>query len=102
NKIFKERRIDMFNSDLTKHLAELSKLEFTDEELEQMTADMTNIIAVMDKVCEFDTSKPAYALDAVDYKDLRADEHRNSYPTEEIVKNAKNVKNNSFVVPKVV
>ena len=85
----------MFNSDLTKHLAELSKLEFTDEELEQMTADM-------DKVCEFDTSKPAYALDAVDYKDLRADEHRNSYPTEEIVKNAKNVKNNSFVVPKVV
>ena len=88
----------MFNSDLTKHLAELSKLEFTDEELEQMT----NIIAIMDKVCEFDTSKPAYALDAVDYKDLRADEHRNSYPTEEIVKNAKNVKNNSFVVPKVV
>ena len=73
-----------------------------DEELEQMTADMTNIIAIMDKVCEFDTSKPAYALDAVDYKDLRADEHRNSYPTEEIVKNAKNVKNNSFVVPKVV
>ena len=66
----------MFNSDLTKHLAELSKLEFTDEELEQMTADMTNIIAIMDKVCEFDTSKPAYALDAVDYKDLRADEHR--------------------------
>ena len=56
----------------------------------------------MDKVCAFDTSKPAYALDAVDYKDLRADEHRNSYPTEEIVKNAKNVKNNSFVVPKVV
>ena len=88
----------MFNSDLTKHLAELSKLEFTDEELEQMTADMTNIIAV----CAFDTSKPAYALDAVDYKDLRADEHRNSYQTEEIVKNAKNVKNNSFVVPKVV
>ena len=42
----------MFNSDLTKHLAELSKLEFTDEELEQMTADMTNIIAIMDKVCE--------------------------------------------------
>jgi aspartyl-tRNA(Asn)/glutamyl-tRNA(Gln) amidotransferase subunit C len=92
----------MFNSDLTKHLAELSKLEFTDEELEQMTADMTNIIAVMDKVCAFDTSKPAYALDAVDYKDLRADEHRNSYQPEEIVKNAKNVKNNSFVVPKVV
>ena len=92
----------MFNSDLTKHLAELSKIEFTDDELQKMTADMTSIIELMDKVCEFDTSKPAYALDAVDYNDLRKDEHRNSYPTEEIVSNAKNVKNNSFVVPKVV
>ena len=102
----------MFNSDLFNVLQKIKPvledgksartIEFTDEELEQMTADMTNIIAIMDKVCEFDTSKPAYALDAVDYKDLRADEHRNSYPTEEIVKNAKNVKNNSFVVPKVV
>lgn len=92
----------MFNSELTRHLAELSKIEFTDEELEKMTNDMTNIIAIMDKVCEFDTSKHAYALDAVDYKELRTDEHRESYPTEKIVENAKNVKNNSFVVPKVV
>ena len=42
----------MFNSDLTKHLAELSKISFTDDELETMTEDMTSIIAVMDKVCE--------------------------------------------------
>ncbi|MGN0107641.1 MAG: Asp-tRNA(Asn)/Glu-tRNA(Gln) amidotransferase subunit GatC [Hominilimicola sp.] len=92
----------MFNSDLTRHLAELSKIEFTDDELEQMTEDMTNIIAIMDKVCDFDTSKKPYALDAVDYNDLRADEHKDSYPTEKITANAKNVKNNSFVVPKVV
>ncbi len=92
----------MFNSELTKHLAELSKIEFTDSELEQMTADMTNIIAVMDRVCEFDASKPAYALDAVNYNDLRADEYTDSYPTDKITANAKNVKNNSFVVPKVV
>lgn len=92
----------MFNSDLTKHLAELSKISFTDDELEQMTLDMTNIIGIMDKVCEFDTSKKAYALDAVDYNDLRSDEYKDSFPTEKIVANAKNVKNNSFVVPKVV
>ena len=92
----------MFNSELTKHLAELSKIEFTDEELQKMTDDMTDIIAIMDKVCGFDTSKPPYALDAVDYNDLRADEHKDSYPTDKITSNAKNVKNNSFVVPKVV
>jgi aspartyl-tRNA(Asn)/glutamyl-tRNA(Gln) amidotransferase subunit C len=92
----------MFNSDLTKHLAELSKIAFTDEELEQMTTDMTNITAIMDKVCNFDTSKKPYALDAVNYADLRPDEYAASYPTEQITGNAKNVKNNSFVVPKVV
>lgn len=92
----------MFNSDLTKHLAELSKISFTDDELEKMTKDMTSIIAVMDKVCEFDTSVKPYTLDAVNYNELRADNARNSYPTESIIANAKNVKNNSFVVPKVV
>lgn len=92
----------MFNADLTRHLAELSKISFNDNELEQMTVDMTNIIAVMDKVREFDASKKPYALDAVDYRDLRKDEYKNSFPAEKIVGNAKNVKNNSFVVPKVV
>ena len=92
----------MFDTNLTRHLAELSKIEFNDDELNKMTEDMTDIINLMDKVCEFDSSKKPYALDAVDYKDLRKDEYRNSYPTEKITENAKNTKNNSFVVPKVV
>lgn len=92
----------MVNEELTRHLAELGKIEFTDEELAAMTEDMKNIIALMDKVCEFDTSKKAYALDAVGYEEIRADEYSESYPTEKITGNAKNVKNDSFVVPKVV
>lgn len=92
----------MIDIELTKHLAELSKIEFNQEELEKMTADMKDIINLMDKVCEFDSSKEPYALDAVKYKDLRADKHAPSYPTDKITRNAKNVKNNSFVVPKVV
>lgn len=92
----------MFDIEMTKHLAELSKIEFNDDELGRMTADMSDIINLMDKVCEFDTSKEPYALDAVNYKDLRKDNHTASYPTAQITENAKNVKNNSFVVPKVV
>ena len=68
----------MFDSKMTRHLAELSKLNFTDDELEKMTADMTDIIALMDKVCEFDPSVNPYALDAVDYRDLRNDNHNPS------------------------
>ncbi|MGN0181846.1 MAG: Asp-tRNA(Asn)/Glu-tRNA(Gln) amidotransferase subunit GatC [Candidatus Ornithomonoglobus sp.] len=92
----------MFDEKLTAHLAELSKLEFTPEELSRMTKDMTDIIALMDKVCDFDPAAKPYTLDSVDYEDLRKDNYKDSYPNEKILENAKNVKNDSFVVPKVV
>lgn len=92
----------MVDEKLTAHLAELSKLEFTDAELAEMTKDMTDIIGLMDKVCGFDSNVKPYTLDPVDYSELREDTHNDSYPTEEILGNAKNVKSNSFVVPKVV
>lgn len=92
----------MFDEKLTAHLAELSKLEFTPDELSNMTKDMTDIIALMDKVCDFDPSRKPYTLDSVDYADLRKDNYTNSYPNKEILKNASNTKNDSFVVPKVV
>ncbi len=92
----------MADTELTKYLAALSKIDFTDDELERMSEDMTDIIALMDKVCGFDPAVSTYALDAVNYNDLRKDEAKPSYPTDEIVSNAEFVKNNSFVVPKVV
>ncbi len=92
----------MFDSDLTRHLAQLSKITFTDGELQKMTNDMTEIIALMDKVREFNENVDPYTLDAVDYNNLRNDNAENSNNAEEITRNAKNVKNNSFVVPKVV
>lgn len=94
--------INMFDVELTKHLAELSKIEFTDEELNKMTSDMEDIINLMDKVRGFENPIDPYTLDAVKFKDLREDNHGDSYPTDKITENAKNVKNNSFVVPKVV
>lgn len=92
----------MFSAEMTRHLASLSKITFTEEELEKMTEDMTDIIALMDKVREFDPGVKPYRLDAVNYSELRDDEWEKSYDAEDIVMNAKNVKNNSFVVPKVV
>lgn len=92
----------MFDEKLTAHLAELSKLEFTPDELSEMTKDMTDIISLMDKVCDFDTEAKPYTLNSVDYENLRKDNYKNSYPNNEILANAKNKKNDSFVVPKVV
>lgn len=92
----------MFDVEMTKHLAELSKLVFDDDELEKVTAEMSDIINLMDKVQEIDPSAETYALPAVEYKDLRTDNARESLETEKIIKNAKAVKDNAFAVPKVV
>ena len=92
----------MFDLNLTRHLASLSKINFSDGELNEMARDMTDIIALMDKVCGFDANVKPYSLDRVNYSELRADEHSASETAENITSNAKNVKNNSFVVPKVV
>lgn len=92
----------MFDTDLTRHLAKLSNLTFTDGELAEMTNDMGEIAALMDTVREFDEDILPYTLDAVDFSNLRNDNFENSNNSEEITQNAKLVKNNSFVVPKVV
>lgn len=92
----------MVDEKLTTHLAELSKLSFAPDELTEMTNDMVGIIALMDKVCGFDPSLKPYTQSSVNYEDLRKDEYKESYPNSEILENAKNTKNDSFVVPKVV
>lgn len=92
----------MFDVELTKHLAELSKLTFSEEELEKVTAEMSDIINLMDKVKEIDPAMETFALPAVEYADLRTDKSRESFETAKIIENAKAVKDNAFVVPKVV
>ncbi len=92
----------MFDINLTKHLIELSKLEFSDEELERVTAEMADIIELMDRVKEIDFLVPTHTNFAVNYDNLRGDEACRSYDVSEIITNAKAVKNSAFTVPKVV
>lgn len=92
----------MFDKKLTSHLAELSKLELDGAELEKMTEDMTAIVELMDKVRSFNINENPYTVEPTEYGELRADDYKDSYPTENILKNAENIKNDSFVVPKVV
>lgn len=93
---------NMFDIKLTGHLAQLSKIEFTESELERISAQMTDIIALMDTVKDFDKNEQTFALEPTVYSELRQDEAENSFETSKILENAKQVRNNSFVVPKVV
>ena len=87
---------------MVSYLAELDKLAFSPEELEQMAKDMTSIIAIMDTVKEIDITYDAVADNKNVYlNDLREDFSVSSFPTEKILQNAVNDEN-CFVVPKVV
>ena len=84
------------------YLAELGKLHFTKEEMEQMASEMTSIIEIMDTIKEIDiTYDPIKDNHNVYLNDLRKDIPAESFPTEKILQNAVSSEN-AFVVPKVV
>ena len=88
--------------EMVKYLAQLSKLKFSEKELEEVAKQMTGIISLMDKVKEIDISyDPLLDNKNIYLNDLRKDEKKESMPTEKILSNAVN-SNNCFVVPKVV
>lgn len=92
----------MFNLNLAAHLAELSKIEFTDSELNKIAKEMDEIIALMDAVSDFSetenpTVNPAVKLDAI-----REDIPKSSMPRKDVLKNAAEKSSKAFTVPKVV
>lgn len=88
--------------DMVRYLSKLGKLSFTDEQLEKMADDMTDIIEIMDTIKEIDISyDPIKDNHNVYLNDLRKDIAADSFPTEKIFQNAVNSEN-AFVVPKVV
>lgn len=87
---------------MVKYLAELSKLEYSDNELAATAEQMTDIIDLMDTVKEIDiTYDDLKDNHDVYLNDLRKDEVIESMPTPKVLSNAVNT-NNCFVVPKVV
>lgn len=87
---------------MVKYLAELGKLEFSDEELVKKADEMTDIINLMDTVKEIDINYDALKDNHDVYlNDLREDVAKESLATNKVLQNAVN-SNNCFVVPKVV
>ena len=84
------------------YLSELGKLQFSQEELEKVAHEMTDIINLMDTIKEIDVTYDALLDNKNVYlNDLRKDISEASMPTEKVLQNATN-SNNCFVVPKVV
>ena len=92
----------MFDTKDILHLAELSKLKFTDDELLKITENMGDIISIMDRVCDFDENEnfEEKRLDLA--KNIRQDEAEESLPRDKALSNASEREGTFFTVPKVV
>ena len=83
------------------HLAELSKLEFSQTELEAFASDFASLVSLADNIKNADV-KGKRVLQSIKLGDLRKDETKKSLPCKVILANAPLAKKDSFVVPRVV
>ncbi len=86
-----------------KHIANLSMLNLSDEEIEKYTKDMEQIVEFANKINEIDTSKieeSAFALDATNV--FRKDEVRESFDRELLLSNAPSSNGEAYSLPNVM
>ncbi|MDE6725980.1 MAG: Asp-tRNA(Asn)/Glu-tRNA(Gln) amidotransferase subunit GatC [Ruminiclostridium sp.] len=86
------------------HIAELSKLSFTEEEGEKMAEQMGDIIALMDTIRDFDIEyDDTKDNNQISYAQLREDKAEESFPTEKLMQNAvTGGADDCYVLPKMM
>lgn len=84
------------------HIAKLSKLEFSDEEIEKFTTEMSTIVEYVNTLQGVDTSDVEDQTTVLPLNDLRADEVEPSLSQEDAIKNAPKKRAGGFSVPQVV
>lgn len=84
-------------------IANLARLQFTDEELENYRNHLNEVLAYVDKLNELDTEQvePTFYTQSSENA-LREDEKKASLPIEEVMKNAPLHGHDFFRVPKVI
>ncbi len=93
----------MITKDVIKKVADLSRLRFSDEELESFVNEFSNIVSFVGMIEELDTSnvEPSpYPIDIVN--EPREDVVFESVKVEKILENAPKRKGKFIVVPRVI
>jgi aspartyl-tRNA(Asn)/glutamyl-tRNA(Gln) amidotransferase subunit C len=88
---------------LVEHLANLSRLHFTDAEMETMQGDLSKMIGFVEKLNELDTTGVEPLMHMSQVTDVyRADKAAAPMPVEEALGNARQHAEDFFTVPKVI
>ena len=90
-------------SEEVREIAQLARLELSDQEIERMTSDLDAILGYVDALKELDTAAIEPMTHAVPFDcPLRADAVGVSLPVEEALKNAPRREASFFQVPRIV
>jgi aspartyl-tRNA(Asn)/glutamyl-tRNA(Gln) amidotransferase subunit C len=85
------------------HVANLARLEFSDEEKKTLTNQLNKILEYMEKLNELDTSNVEPLAQVIPLSNVfREDAVRPSSPVSEVLKNAPAKTDKFFKVPKVI
>jgi len=91
------------SKDDVKKIAELARLEFSSEEIEDYTSEMNKILGYVEKLNELDTENVEPLSHPVEnYNVFREDLNIKSVNREEALKNAPDSTSEHFKVPKVI
>ena len=89
--------------DTIEHVANLARLNLTEDEKARLTLDMENIISYVDKLNELDTSNVKPTDHVIPVRNVfREDNVEPSYSKEKILANAPVQEEGCFKVPKIV
>ena len=93
----------MISKEDVKHIADLCKLKFSNEELENFTGKLSKVLEYVDQLKEVDTEgvEPTYQVNTK-IQPLREDKVGISLPKEEAIKNAPEEQYGYFKLLKVV
>ena len=83
------------------HLAELSKLEYTDEEMAEFLPEFESLVKLADVIKDADISG-SINYNVMDFSELREDEAKESTPVDELLANSPIVRRDSIVVPRIM
>ena len=85
------------------HVADLARLNLSEEELERMTGQLGTILSYVAKLDELDTSGVAATTHAFSITNaFREDEVRESLPRDEALANGPKQNGEAFIVPKII
>jgi aspartyl-tRNA(Asn)/glutamyl-tRNA(Gln) amidotransferase subunit C len=85
------------------HIAELARLKFSKDELENFTHQLNQILEYMEKLNELDTKNVEPLSHPIEGNNIfREDELKQSISREEALKNAPDSDDEFFKVPKVI